>query len=429
MNTFIFIDYGFDKEKNEAFFCYGFEDGRNFEERISFSRKDTYNKEALERALYLSFILVGTSYYKCFPSPRVSIKKDGLDSWQTDFFNTVYQEGMSQFAFENNLTRYQLAEFETKVTKVTLPPEYDGEGILSLQSGGKDSLLTASLLEKNGYEFTPWYITSSDSHPTVLDDFKEPLLISKRSLDRSGLEQAIKDGATNGHVPVTYIVMSYALIQAILLGKKEVLVSIGHEGEEPHEWIQDLPVNHQWSKTWQAEQLFAEYVARYVSTNISIGSPIRGYSELRVSELFVQHAWGKYGQTFSSCNLANYLQGAKNYELSWCGNCPKCANAFLLLSPFVPARELKVLFGGQDLFAVPPLQHTFKGLLGVEGVMKPFECIGEIEELRLAYQKAQQKNEYQTLSFPVPSSKYDYKFEYPRQEKLIKFIKNVITNT
>ena len=119
---------------------------------------------------------------------------------------------------------------------------------------------------------------------------------------------------------------------------------------------------------------------------------------------------------FSSCNRANYEQGIDNTKLKWCGKCPKCANAFLLFAPFIEAKELKSLFNDEDLFAKPLLNETFKGLLGIDNVMKPFECVGEIDELRLAYHKAQAKGGYEKLPFEVPDSNFNYMKEYPTQE-------------
>ena len=416
MSQFIFDTYSYDAATGDARFSYKFDDGRTFEEVIVFSgRNDTYDETVLDRALFLAFIIIGTSYFKTFPTPYVAFGTGTIDQWQADFLNKVYGEGLSQFAFENSLTRQELAHFEDSHEGSVEPASYQGQGTLALQSGGKDSLLVAALLQASETPFTAWYLGSSDHHPQVLDDLGAPLVTARRSIDRPALIQAAEAGGKNGHVPVTYIVQSIALIQAVLLGKNEVLVSIAHEGEEPHAYIGDLPVTHQWSKTWEAEQLFADYVARYISPDLHIGSPLRRFSELKVAELFVKKAWQTYGHRFSSCNRANYTQGADNSELHWCGECPKCANSYLLFAPFLEAEELKSLFAGQDLFEKPILQEIFKGLLGVDGVMKPFECVGEIDELRYAYQQAQQKGGYGRVSFDVPPARFDYKHEYPAQ--------------
>jgi hypothetical protein len=250
----------------------------------------------------------------------------------------------------------------------------------------------------------------------VLEMIGRPLVTAERFIDAEGLKEAKERGGLNGHVPITYIVASFALIDAVLNGARTVVLSVGHEGEEAHDWIGDLPVNHQWSKTWPAEQAFAEYMNRYISPDMRVGSPLRGFTELKIAELFTGHAWERYGYEFSSCNRANYMQGNDNTELKWCGECPKCANSFLLFAPFLPADELKSLFNGQDLFEKPLLQETFKGLLGIDGVMKPFECVGETAELRLAYHMAQRRGGYGKLPFEVPESDFDYEREYDSQE-------------
>ncbi len=415
MSQFIFKSYSYDAPSSTAHFTYEFDDGRTFHEQTTFLAGESYNIDVLDKALFLTFILTGVSYYKTFPTGDVVIDVS-LDDWQADFFSRVYQEGLGQFAFENNLTRDDLAHFTGQPdANVSEARRYDGEGVLALQSGGKDSLLTASLLSNRGIQFTPWYVASGGHHPKLLDGFESPLVISQRSIDRDALKQAADQGAKNGHVPITYIVSSLALVQAILLNKKDIIVSIAHEGEEPDAHIGDLAVTHQWSKTWAAETAFAEYVSRYISPNIRIGSPLRNLSELRVAELFVEYAWEQYGHEFSSCNVANYGQGSNNTTLRWCGHCPKCANSYLLFAPFVSGDDLRQLFDGRDLFESPLLIETFKGLLGIDGVAKPFECIGEIDELRFAYHQAQAKGDYARLPFDVPVSTFDYMRTYPSQ--------------
>lgn len=421
MGTFIFKQYGYDELTATAWFRYGFDDGTEFEEKVTFAAANQYDPQILDRALFLAFVLAGTSYFKAFPTPDITFHTGAIDEWQAEFLNSVYQEGLSQFAFENGLKRTDLAQFAA-TGKVPAAIAYGGGGIIALQSGGKDSLLTASLLSENGTASTPWYVSSSDHHPALLDTLESPLATARRTIDRDGLIAAKERGGLNGHVPVTYIVASYALIDAVLRGANTMLLSIGHEGEEPHDWIDDLPVNHQWSKTWTAERRFAEYVRRYISPDFRIGSPLRTFSELKIAELFVTHAWKRYGHSFSSCNRANYQQGADNTQLKWCGECPKCANSFVLFAPFLPAEELKSLFNGQDLFEKPLLQETFKGLFGIDGVMKPFECVGETDELRRAYHMAMERGGYQPVSFDVPNSDFDYEKRHDGQAWALQMI-------
>lgn len=412
---FQFLGYEFNSENFSAEFHYQGIDGIKFTETVEFAKPteplDDEHQQILDRALFLAFILIGTSYYKAHPTTKV-ILDTPLDQFQADFFNQVYQEGLSQYAYENGLKREDLAHFEPTENYASAKPiATKDQGILSLQSGGKDSLLTATLLTEKAQNFTAWYLSSSKNYPAVLDQLGAPLQIATRHLDTENLK---KSAGLTGHVPITYIVQSLALVQAILNHDNIVLTSIGQEGNEPHAFVGDLPVNHQWSKTWSAEQNFAEYVHRYISPNLEVGSPLRGFTELAIAEKFVEKCWDKYGHLFSSCNVANYKQQNDNTHLAWCGKCAKCANSYLLFAPFLPPNRLQRIFAGQDLFASSELVNDFKGLLGVDDVIKPFECVGEIPELRLAYEMRQPG--YADLPFAVPKSDFDYRLVRPTQK-------------
>ena len=408
--NFIFEGYSFDENTGLAEFKYSFDGKQNFIEKLQLTvdlKADAVNTEVLDSALQLAFYTVGTSYYKTFPTKNIIFKVAEPDEWQAKFLMKLYHEGLSQFYFENNISIEEMPVFKY-VDKKEAAVNYMGKGSIVLQSGGKDSLLLASLLEQENTEFSPWYIRYSNAYPEILNQLGRPLQTVRRTLDMPALKSASVRGALNGHVPVTYIVLSYALIDAIWQGKGAVLAAIGNEGAEAHAYIGDMPVNHQWAKTWEAEQLFAKYVHDYVSPDLQVGSPLRGFSELRIAELFVEKCWEKYGHAFSSCNRANYQQGTDNTKLKWCGECPKCANSYLLFAPFVAPEELQSLFNGKDLFAESSLIETFKGLLGIDGVMKPFECVGEVDELRLAYHMAQKLYDYK-FPFNVSESDFDYK--------------------
>ena len=436
-NPFKFLDYSFNDETFTATFRYQGIANLVFTETVTFAKPNhptRYDKNTLDRALFLSFLLVGTSYYKAQPTKTIDLNFP-LDSVQADFFTTVYTHGLSQFIFENNLKPSDLATFTPaishsnqlelstqpiKVNQPSTPKSIQTPHILSLQSGGKDSLLTATLLHEKNLPFSSWYLSNSDTYPQILDQLPtKNLYIAYRRIDRDNLKKAAALGAKNGHVPITYIVQSFALIQAILLNQNTILTSIGQEGNEPHAKIDNLPINHQWSKTWPAELLFADYVKNYVSPDLHIGSPLRQFTELKIAKLFVEKCWKNYGHSFSSCNNANYRQNNDNSTLKWCGNCPKCANSYLLFAPFLPKSELDSIFGQKDLIKNSNLTKDFAGLLGVNQEMKPFECIGEINELRKAYHLA--PAEYSKLPFTVPDSDFDLDRPATTQD----FIKNL----
>lgn len=411
--AFHFEGYTFDPNTFIAEFRYSFDQKLKFTERLQFEQPTglTYQADLFDRCLGLIFMLAGTSYYKCFPTRKAIFDNGWISRFDAEMLNTVYRDGMSQFIYENGLDPNGLVRFESNVEPAP-PIPFSGRGVLSMQSGGKDSLLLASLLEEMKISSTPWYMTSSGTYPKVIEKAnRRPPRMVRRQIDRPMLELAQSNEGLNGHVPITFIALAIALADAVLHGENVVLASIGHEGDEAHETIGEFAINHQWSKTWQAEQLLTGYILAAMSPDLHVGSPIRALSEMRITELFAERCWTRLGRDFSSCNVANYKQTLANESLKWCGRCAKCANSYLLFSPFVEPEELRAVFGGQDLFAVPDLHQTFKGLLGIDGIMKPFECVGEVAELRLAYHMAQRRfsGQIQPLPFDVPDSNFDYK--------------------
>ena len=393
---FTFLEYNYDKMSNKASFKYRGKHDIIFTEKIKFaSRATDYDEKILNEALFMAFIILGTSYYKAKPTTSIELPQK-IDEAQKTFFNKVYQEGLSQFAFENHLKRSDLAQFKAQKTlKNPTTNIIAGQAKnLCMVSGGKDSLLSYEKLKEQGILTEIAYISPNGTYPTILNELGTPLII-ERHIDKENLKKA--DGL-NGHVPVTLINEAISLIQAILINANHIEFGIGKEGLEPHAWIDNLPVNHQWSKTEEAQSLIKNYVKTYIAKNITIGSCLENLTELEIAKEFAEKCWDKYADKFSSCNVTNYKQNKDNKNLEWCGKCAKCANSYLLFCPFVPYEKQKKFFD-HDLFEDPNLTEIFKGLLGVDGVMKPFECIASIDELRWAYRH--KLPDYASLQFTI----------------------------
>ena len=107
---------------------------------------------------------------------------------------------------------------------------------------------------------------------------------------------------------------------------------------------------------------------------------LRPLTEIRIARAFA--GMTAYHGVFTSCNRAFRLSAAAN--ATWCGDCPKCRFVFLVLAPFLSRKELLEIFGGRDLFADESQLTGFLELLGADGLLKPFECVGEPDECRVA---------------------------------------------
>jgi hypothetical protein len=110
-------------------------------------------------------------------------------------------------------------------------------------------------------------------------------------------------------------------------------------------------------------------------------SLLRPFSELWVARRFA--ALTRYHRVVHSCNRAFYLDPAERLD-TWCGRCDKCCFIDLILSPFMSADELAAIFDGAEPLADETLVPQFRLLLGLGDGIKPFECVGDVDECRTA---------------------------------------------
>ncbi len=392
---FRFETYNFDYTSGVLSLKYSHDGERFYNETIKFELPkdvDSLNKDIIDSLCFYVFIIAGTSYYKSFIAPEMVLIDGQMDYWQADFFNMIYRGGLSQFIFENKLNPDQIAKFDGSEGAAHSPRDYEGAGVLLMQSGGKDSLLAGQLLKESKNDFTSWHMSSTGKYPPVLDMVgKKPVVVTKRSLDYAAIKEDWQNGGLNGHIPFSALYSGFALIQAVLHGDNLVVASNESSADQANTTVDGFSVNHQFTKTYLVEQAISEYLERYVSHELHYGSILRPLNELQVAQLFAKKAWPKYGHLYSSCNLANYKQGEDDGQLSWDGTCPKCANTFVLLAPFVDKQDLLDIFDGKNLLQDEDLTETYKQLFGLSDV-KPLECVGTFEELQQAYNLAVKKD-------------------------------------
>ena len=110
-------------------------------------------------------------------------------------------------------------------------------------------------------------------------------------------------------------------------------------------------------------------------------SLLRPLSEFHIARLFSQRC-SAFFDVFTSCNRAFKLDEKTRID-RWCGHCDKCRFVFLILAPFMDKEKL-VRCIGKNLLDDETQLDGFEELLGLKG-HKPFECVGEIEESRIAF--------------------------------------------
>jgi UDP-N-acetyl-alpha-D-muramoyl-L-alanyl-L-glutamate epimerase len=207
-----------------------------------------------------------------------------------------------------------------------------------------------------------------------------PVVRAGREIDGQLLRSA-ELGFLNGHVPVTGILSAIAVMAALLDGRDAVVMSNEWSASVATLQVGGRPINHQYSKSMEFEAGFRRVLADALGGRVAYFSALRPFTELWVARKFAELT--QYHSTFRSCNRAFHIDPAARLD-HWCGRCDKCCFIDLILAPFLPAGDLRQIFGGAEPLADPSLADRFRALLGTSAASKPFECVGEIGECRAA---------------------------------------------
>ena len=190
-------------------------------------------------------------------------------------------------------------------------------------------------------------------------------------------------GALNGHVPITAIVSCVALLTAALNGQDAVTLANERSASAGNLTWHGVEVNHQFSKSRRAERLLTAAVAEIPGAP-QIFSILRPASELSIARAFARSTAVPPG--FHQLQPRLHHRPGQARSRSWCCDCDKCRFVYLILAPFMTPEQLTTIFGA-DLLD-DPAQYEGFALLTATGGDKPFECVGEVEEVLAAIQPA-----------------------------------------
>lgn len=336
------------------------------------------DEQARDQVLRLLSLAASLSYFKAFAPGRISVPA-GLTQQERVFIEQVTKNGLGEFAFVNDLPEV----FETEITGPSLdaaPRPTTGvpepRRVLVAVGGGKDSVVSIESLKAAGYDVGLFSVNSYAPIEATAVAAGIPLHTARRRLDPE-LFRLNAAGAPNGHVPVTAVNSLVAELAAMALGYDTVVFSNEASSSYGNVTWRRRTINHQWSKGLEFERLLRASLPPGAPSYVSLLRPL---TELRIARRFA--SLREYHQVFTSCNRAFKLD--EGDRTSWCADCPKCRFVFLCLAPFMPRSELLGIFDGRDMLADPAQTKGFLELLGAEGHQKPFECVGEPDECRVA---------------------------------------------
>jgi hypothetical protein len=301
-----------------------------------------------------------------------------------ELWRTVVHHVWAQWRWENDITD-EPPRFDAAGTSVA--PARVPEGpveLLAFSGGGKDSLVAVKLLERAGIPFATLGYSHSIYGPAAPQHALLDRVASRSArvraerqwiyddfLDSPVLQLRPEFGVRTVTAAETPASVFAALPLALARGYRGLVVA--HEaGANAANLVADgEPINHQWGKSWEAEQLLDGYVRRELLANVGYWSVLQPIHDELIFELLARDA--ELAPLTHSCNVAK----------PWCGACAKCAYVWLQMAAHLPASIVEATFSGADLGERPDNDRWFRELLGL-AAHSPFECVGSPAEARLA---------------------------------------------
>lgn len=323
------------------------------------------------------------------PGPYAAYCTTGFhDLWQQ-----VFHGVWAQWRYQHDLPDYA----GPRVEPTAGPPPQPVRGgsstakALAFVGGGKDSVASLRLLERSGLDCDSLVYSSStygsaEQQHALCDALLDSLGRTEGSRRRVWVFDDVSDspllrlGPTRGLHELTTAETPASVFATLplVLAHGYTHLCLGHERSADRGnllWSRTgEEVNHQWGKSSACESLLADYLRTELVEDCSYVSPLKPVHDPLILELLREDA--ECIPFTHSCNLRK----------PWCGRCPKCAYVWLSYQAYLPAEIVARTFVGfGNLLDLPENQTIFRQLLGLTD-HTPFECIGSVDEVRLAFE-------------------------------------------
>lgn len=348
---------------------------RTFMHYIRIPKKGLLNNHVNQNMLYSIAFRLGIveliNYYKCVCPKIIEIEAGLINKYEENWFKKLYYNGLGEFFYVNGIEITQDDLFEFIVTGQDIDinnVEYHGFGNLIPIGDGKDSCVTLELMKN--YDNKCFVINHKQVDIDCIGDNSSCFV--ERIIDKKLLELNDKE-FLSGHTPYSAMIAFLSYLVAYLDNRKYIVLSNEGSTEEPT--IIGTNINHQYSKTYEFEKDFSDYVSNIFKIDIKYFSFLRPIKEIQIAYLFTKYP--KFHKIFRSCNV-----NSKYEPWTWCNNCAKCLFIFIVLRAFLSKEDVVDIFG-ENLLDKKELENYFLELIG-ESITKPFECVGTIEEVNYA---------------------------------------------
>lgn len=398
----LYIDITFDGVKFPTILWYGF----NLEELHAY-----YGDEIMERVY---FHIAAASLLKlCTLKPTTIQISDKLARHYTvhfqEFWKLFVVQTLGQWRYENEMANWKGPDFScpTQTTtpvpaNIKAPQLFNKEGApvesIVCCGGGKDSLCAVKLMESTNLPFSSFSYSISqygsaraqyERAHSVLQKCKPVekhlVMITDTYLDIpwNTDDQWMKKLGVKTRADAACLTELLAILP-IMLHYGYLYVAIGNEHSANIgnlDWAEEggKDINHQWIKSYEAEQTIFHYIKRFIVAEGYFYSILQPIHDVIIFTLLRQHL-----DAIPFVHSCNFLP-------PWCKRCPKCCYVWLSLKAYFPQNIVDPMFDNENLLDLEENQVFFIQMLGL-GDQKPFECVGEIREAQLAFELCRRKN-------------------------------------
>jgi hypothetical protein len=310
-------------------------------------------------------------------------------------WRTVLVHCGGEWRFVNRLPGFRGPRFADPLARanhqrITMPA-HEIES-LSFNGGGKDSLVAAHLLAGGDIQFAtyaysiPEYGAADEQHRLIDRLVKRTASLRHHRLEISdnfaeaGVPKLLADRGMREPICAETPTSIFGVLPiALQHGYRQLIVAHERSADEANlRWPgTGEEINHQWGKSFAAERLVNGYLQSELIANVSYFSILKPVYDVLIFNLLRQDPQSV--ACTHSCNIRK----------PWCGHCAKCAYVWLNFMAYLPLQIFREMFP-ENLFDDPRTQPVFRQLMGIEA-HKPFECVGEVDEARLAFELCRAK--------------------------------------
>ena len=354
-----------------------------FEERVVWPETNA-NLSTQPALLNLMAAILGVSYYKAAASSDITVEVP-LGPAARAAVTACYTEGLGEFLFRNALPYPPKLNWHwNDGSPAPASSQPASTHAIMAFGGGKDSHAAMALMNEAGLPYEPVsIILDTKVGDRLAHMIGEPLTFIHRHISPEIIALARAKQGYNGHVPITAINSLILTAYATMQGSGAVIFANERGASKPTIMHHGHAINHQYSKSIAFEGLMRAALAECVGENPQWFSLLRPYSELWIARLVATKAKPAHDK-FTSCNRNFIFAGTKVLADGerWCGTCPKCVFTAAIFAPHCDAPEMDTIFG-KDILNNETNVQMARDLCGL-GDMKPWECVGDVEDTAAA---------------------------------------------